>query len=109
MTSFQYEFDNFQSLGLGNMITTGAINATGMIPPFFPEHVVSLLVHCGSLLHLFCCFVLHLCLYCCLLEYLLGTLCLLSKDPYMKLTIKCTLNYDLNNYFATINMIVAML
>lgn len=36
MTSFQYEFDNFQSLGLGNMITAGAINATGMIPPFFP-------------------------------------------------------------------------
>ena len=35
MTSFQYEFDNFQSLELGNMITTGAINATGMIPPFF--------------------------------------------------------------------------
>ena len=35
MTSFQYEFDNFQSLGLGNMITTGAINATGMIPPPF--------------------------------------------------------------------------
>jgi hypothetical protein len=47
MTSFQYEFDNFQSLELGNMITTGAINATGMIPPFFPEHLVSLLVLCG--------------------------------------------------------------